>query len=359
MSSNIDLFDSYYMTGSLKAMVPKKSFFRDRYFPTGTGDLFKANKVLVEYMDGDEKIAPFVVPRARDIAVERKGYEVHEIEAPYIGISRMLTLDDLKKRGFGEAILTNTTEAERARTLQMRDLDELSARIGRREEWLAAQTIINNGCAITSYIDNLTVGETRNIYYYDTAGSNPAVYTVGDEWDDTNGDFFGDVEAMCLELAQRGLPATDLILGSTAARAVLAMTEVRDLLNKTSGIITGEIDAELTQYPGVAFLGTLNFNGYRLNLFSANHTYVADNGTRTAFFPAKSAAVIAPDCGHMMYAEITQMNRNEEYETFAEKRVAKLVVDQNNDSRKLRVAARPLAAPRFKAPWMYAANAVK
>ena len=39
-------------------------------------------------------------------------------------------------------------------------------------------------------------------------------------------------------------------------------------------------------------------------------------------------------------------------------RVPKFVVDKNKDTRKLRLAARPLAAPRNKAPWMYAANVV-
>ncbi len=61
----------------------------------------------------------------------------------------------------------------------------------------------------------------------------------------------------------------------------------------------------------------------------------------------------------MMYAQITQLEPDNEYHDFALKRVPKLITDQENDTRKLRLAARPLAAPKAKAPWIYAANVVK
>lgn len=113
---------------------------------------------------------------------------------------------------------------------------------------------------------------------------------------------------MCKELAHRGLPAADLVLGSDAADAILDIQKVRDLLDKNSGIITGEINAALTKYDGVAFMGIINFGGFRLNLFDVSESYVADNGTDTAYFPAKSAMVSAPGCGHMMYGSVTQID---------------------------------------------------
>ena len=75
-------------------------------------------------------------------------------------------------------------------------------------------------------------------------------------------------------------------------------------------------------------------------------------------FPATSAMVTAPDCGHMMYGRVDQIEDDNEYHSFAMQRVPKFVVDKDKDTRKLRLASRPLAAPRSKAPWMYAANVV-
>ncbi len=353
----IDLFDSYYMAGMVQEIVPQMTFFRDRYFPTNPStDIFAADKVLVEYRDGDRRLAPFVVPRAGDIPIGRKGYEIHEFEPPHILPSRLLTLDDLQKRGFGEALFTGSTQAERARALQLMDLADLDRRITRREEWMSVQTMINNGCTMTAYIDNGTVGETYDVFYYDTSGSNPAIYTVSDEWNDTNGDFWSDVEAMCALLADRGLPVADLVVGSTVGHFIQTDETIAKKLDNRR-MEYGSLAPRITT-PGVAWLGRLNFGGFELDIFSVRETYVDDSGVTQRYFPAKSAMVTAPGCGHMMYAQITQIEPDNEYHTFAMKRVPKFVVDRDKDTRKLRLGARPLAAPLQKTPWIYAANVV-
>ncbi len=357
MPYNVDLFDTYYMAGMVQEIVPQMTFFRDRYFQTGAGDVFAADKVLVEYQEGDRRLAPFVVPRAGDIPIARGGYEVHEFEPPSILPSRFLTLDDLRRRGFGEALFSGSTQAERARALQLRDLSDLNRRITRREEWMAVQTMINNGCTMTAYIDNETVGQTYDIFYYDIAGSNPAIYIVSDEWDDTNGDFWGDIEAMCGALADRGLAVADLILGSTAARFILSDETIAKRLDNRR-MEFGQI-APRPYTPGVSWLGRLNFSGVELDVFSNRETYVDDAGITQRFFPAKSAMVTAPDCGHMMYAQISQIEEDNEFHTFAMQRVPQFIVDRDKNTRKLRVGSRPLPAPQQKAPWMYAANVVK
>lgn len=355
-----NFFDSYYMAGMIEEIVPVTSFFRDRYFPTDASDIFAADKVLVEYQDGDRKMAPFVSPRTGDIPIARGGYEIHEFQPARIAPSRSLTVDDLRKRGFGEAVYANTEPADRARILQLRDLTDLDRRIARREEWMAADTMKNNGCSMISYIDDNTVGETFDVFFYNTNGSNPALYAVAEKWDASGSTFqklTGDVRAMCRLLTSRGLPATDLVLGVDAADALLQLEDVQKLLDKNSGIATGAISLELSRYDGVVFMGTLNFGGYKLNLISVDETYVDETGTKS-YFPSTSAMVTAPGCGHMMYGQITQIEENDEFETFAMQRVPKLIVDREHDIRKLRVAARPLAAPRNKAPWIHAPNVV-
>ena len=106
-------------------------------------------------------------------------------------------------------------------------------------------------------------------------------------------------------------------------------------------------------------MGVINFGGFRLNLFDVSESYVADNGNDTAYFPAKSAMVSAPGCGHMMYGSVTQIDfGSTEFTTHAAKRVPKFVVDQAKDVRKLRLATRPLAAPKNYCPYIYAANVI-
>lgn len=351
-----DIFDSYYMAGMVQEIVPVQSFFLDRYFRTNAAtDIFDANKVLVEYRDRDRAMAPFVVRRAGDIPVARGGYEIHEIEPPYIAPSRLLTLDDLQKRGYGEALYAGSTPAERARALQMQDLTDLDRRILRREEWMAVQTMINNGCTIVAYIDNDTVGETYDIFFYDTSGSNPAKYTVATKWDTTGGDWRGDISAMVNDLLDRGLPAIDLIVGTDVAAFIQSDEATLKLLDNRRAEY-GRL-APQVRYPGVVWIGNLNFDGTDLDIFSVRETVVDKTGT-VRLFPATSAMVTAPDCGHKMYGRIDQIEPDKQYHSFAMARVPKFIVDEDKDTRKLRLAGRPVTVPRNKAPWMYAANVV-
>lgn len=352
----INFFENYVLMAITEEIVPQATFFRDRYFPTGDGDIFAADKVLTEYRKGDRKMACFVSPRIGDIGVERRGYEIHEYQPAYIGLSRLLTVDDLAKRGFGEAFYPGQTPAQRAARLQLDDLTDLDRRIVRREEWMAAQTMINNACNMQEYIDADTKGEMLRVQFYDTNSEH--TYTVANKWNGT-GDFFADVKAMCRILSNRSLRAVDLILGSDVADAILNLEKVQKLLDKSSGIIVGEIRQQLSAYDGVVYMGTLNFGGFNLNLISVDETYVDENGVTQKYFPATSAMVTAPGCGHMMYGQITQIDYGStEFTTYAKTRVPKFILDQEHDIRKLRLGARPLAAPKDYCPYLYAANVV-
>ena len=120
------------------------------------------------------------------------GYEIHELEPAFIGMSRELSTDDLTKRGFGEAIYANSTPAQRAAKLTQKDLADMDARIVRREEWMCAQTMLDNGCTMQEMIDNQTKGEAKVVKFYNPGHENDHIYTAAHKWNETDGDFFGD-----------------------------------------------------------------------------------------------------------------------------------------------------------------------
>jgi len=352
----VDILSTYFMLALVEEIIPETSFFRDRYFPTGDRDIFKADKVLVEYRKADRKMAAFVAPRAGDIPVDRRGYEIHEFAPPHILPSRLLTVDELNRRGFGEALLSNSTQAQRAARLVIEDMADLDNRIKRREEWMCAQVMLNNECEMQEYVDAETKGEILRIRYFD--GASDHEYTVAAPWNSTGGDFFGDVKAMCKMLSRRGLKAADLILGSQAADAICDIQKVRDLLDNRR-MEYGQLAPSLTSYPGVATLGILNFGGFKLLLWEVDHEYVDDDNVTRSYFPPTSAMVTAPGCGRLMYGQITQIDHgNTIHSTYAAQRIPKLSVDQEKDTRKLRLGARPLAAPKDYCPYIYAANVV-
>lgn len=355
----LNFFDNIVLAAAVEEIVPAVGFFKDRYFPTSAGDVFNADKVITEYRDGDRKMAAFVAPRVGDIPMTRRGYEITSIQPAYIAPSRLLTLDELNKRGFGEAIFPGLDAQQRAARLLVDDMSDMDKRITRREEWMAVQTMLNNGCDMVEYIDGATQGDTKQVRFY-TGSKSDHLYTVSKKWNATGGDYRSDVRNMCRMLSDRGLPVTDLLLGTDAADYILSDENTQRLLDKNSGIIVGEIRQQLTKYNGVVFMGMLNFGGFNLNVFSVDETYSDDNGQTQKYFPATGALVTAPDCGHMMYGSITQMDYGQvDYKTYAMKRVPKLVVDQDKDTRKLRLGCRPLAAPKNKNPYIYAASVVE
>lgn len=356
--AELNFFDTYVLMAITEEIAPQTTFFKDRYFPTEAGDIFAADKVLTEYQKGDRKMAAFVSERVGDIPMDRRGYSIHEYQPAFIAPSRILTLDDLNKRGFGEALYPGMDRAQRAARLQLRDLSELDARITRREEWMAVQTMINNACEMQEYVDAKTKGDKLYVQFYDGEASEHK-YTVSNKWNATGENFFGDVKAMCRLLSKRGLRAADLVLGSDVADVILDMEKVQRLLDKNSGIIIGKIEEELTKYDGVVYMGTLNFGGFKLNLISVDETYVDDNDTEQKYFPATSAIVTAPNCGHMMYGQITQIDYGStDFTGHAGVRVPKFSLDQVNDTRKIRLASRPLAAPKNYCPYIYAADVI-
>ncbi len=356
--NELNFFDTYILMAITEEIVPRASFFRDRYFPTGESDIFAADKVLTEYRKGDRKMAAFVSDRVGDIPMDRRGYAIHEYQPAFIAPSRLLTLDDLRKRGFGEAIYANSTPAERAARLQRDDLSDMDRRIRLREEWMCAQTMINNACTMQTYIDDKTKGEVLYVSFFDGERSEHT-YTVANKWDTAEGNFRADVTAMCRMLSRRGLPAADLILGSDVAECVLQDKELRELLDKNSGIIVGEIRQQLTQYDGVVFMGVLNFGGFMLNLFSVDERYLDEEDKDQTMFPSDGAMVTAPGCGHLMYGQITQIDfGSTDFTSHAAARVPKFILDQPNDIRKLRLGARPLAAPRNYCPYIFAEKVI-
>ena len=352
----LNFFDTYILMAIMEEVVPNTFFFRDRYFPTGEGDVFAADKVLTEYRKGDRKMAAFVSERIGDIPMDRIGYEIHELQPAFVGVSRLLTTDELKKRGFGEALYANSTPAQRAARLQRDDMRDMDLRIRRREEWMAVNTMLENACFIQEYVDDQTKGKALSVKFYE--GTSDHLYTPAKPWESFM-EMRADVIAMCRMLSYRGLPATDLLLGTQTADAILQFDDLQRLLDKNSGIAIGAINEQLSAYTGVVFLGTINFGGFRLNLISVDESYEDKDGKNKSYFPVDETMVTAPGCGHLMYGQITQIDfGSTEYTSHPGIRVPKFTLDQDKDMRKLRLASRPLSAPKNYCPFIRAKKAV-
>lgn len=324
------------------------TFLQTRYFPDGV--TFATDEVLVEYKDGNQKLAPFVAPEIGGKVVKRDGYTAHAYQPAFIAPKRALSIDNLRKKGFGEALYSGLTPEQRALKITADDMVEMDEMIVRRQEEMCAQVLQENALTMKHYTDDNKLYETKNIAYY-TESANPAVYTPTFTWTNASADIIGDIAAIASSLKRRGLPATDVVMGSAAADAFLNNEKIQKLLDNRNYNI-GEIDPT-EGYPEAVFLGVINCKGHKMNFIEYAGTYEAEDGTTKTYINPNDIIVTAPACGVTNYGAITQIDYgSSDFTTYAEKRVPLFDIDKQVKTVALRTA--PLVQPKNKNPFIKA-----
>lgn len=351
-----NFYDTHTLLMSVKQLPPLHTFLLDRYFPTNAAsDIFATDDVLVEYRKGSKKAAPFVAPRKGGITILRDGYTMKRFTPSYIAPKRPLTIDDLKKRGFGEALYPNLSPEQRQGVIMMGDLDELRNMNLRRKEAMAAEVIFTNGCIMDEYIDDLHNFEEREVRYYD-GDVNPATYTPAADWDTNEASgrqMLNDVAAMISMLTSRGLPATEVLVSPDVADVVLANEWIMKLLDNRRYEMGG-VSPELLP-SGASKICRLNIKGRMIDFLSYEDTYTEVDGTVKPFIPAGMIAVCAPNAGRTVYGAITQVEQADgEFHTYAAVDVPKYLSDAAHNVRELMLSSAPLCMPNNENPFITA-----
>lgn len=351
---------SFYSTQTLiKAvdqMAKPKNFLRDRYFPHNPAtDLFSTEQVLMEIKDGNKKLAPFVTPLKGGVLMKEDAVRMEAFTPPTIAPSRLLTIDKLRSRGFGEALQANLTPEQRAQQKTLQDIADLDNSISRREEKVASDILFTNKCIMKHITDDPT--KTVDVELdFANEGNNEAIYTLSSKWDGTTkfAVIESDISAMIKMLTSRGLAATDLIIGTEAA-VILKNNE--DFCKKldTKNLDVGALEA-VADVNGASLLGHLTILGHRLNVFIYDEQYEDDEtGELKSFVPEKSICITAPAAGHTCYGSTILIPEGEENPVnFTGARVPQYLVNRRNGTREVIVHSHPLLLPWNVNPWVTA-----
>ena len=347
----LDIFATHTMLAAVQEINPLSTFLRDRYFPTNEStDIFATEDVLVEYRDGNKTLAPFVAPRKGGVTVLRKGYHMERYTPPYIAPKRPMTADDLKKKGFGEALFSKLTPAQRQGALMMKDFEEMDAMIARREEAMAAETLLTNGCIMKHIADDKAEGEEMSIQFFDGA-ENPAQYTPSTNWDEAGADILGDIYTVCEMLASRGLGHTDLIVAPDVGSVILDNEKIQKLLDNRNINIGGVDPAILPE--GATKIARLNCKGHVVDVLQYSESYTNDEGNNVGYIAAGKAILTAPGCGRTLYGAVTQVEQADGmFHTYTAKRVPKYYSDAQGNTRELYLTSCPLCIPNNKNAWI-------
>lgn len=348
-----NFYETHTLLMAVQQLTPAATFLRDRYFPTNDAtDIFSTDDVLVEFRDGSKKLAPFVAPRKGGVTILRNGYNLERYTPPFVAPKRPLSADDLKKRGFGEALYSQLTPEQRQQTLILKDADELSELITRREEAIAAETMLTNGCIMKHIADDVDAADEMEIRFY-SEGSNPAAYTPTTKWDDAGAKIIDDLGAMARMLTSKGLRASDLVCSPDVADAIVNNEAVQKLLDNRR-INLGDVEPELLP-AGAAIVARLNVKGRIISVISYDETYTDDAGADKLYIPSGKCVMTAPAAGRTLYGAVTQVEQADgEFHTYAGRRVPKYLSNAEGNTRSLTISSRPLLIPNNKNPFIVA-----
>lgn len=351
-----NFYETHTLLASVNALAPLHTFLLDRYFPTNAAsDIFSTDDVLIEYKKGSKKASPFVAPRKGGITILRDGYHMKRFTPSYIAPKRSLSIDDLRKRGFGEALYTNLTPEQRQGVIMLGDLDELRNMNMRRKEAMAAEVIFTNGCIMDEYVDDFHTFDEKEVRFYE-GEQNPAVYTPSKVWDtseESGKQMINDIAAMISMLTSRGLPATEVLVAPDVADVILANEWIIKLLDNRNYHIGG-VDPE-TLPSGASKIARLNIKGRMIDFLCYEDTYTEVDGTVKQFIPAGMIAVCAPAAGRTVYGAITQVEQSDgEFHTYTGVDVPKYISDATHNVREVTLSTAPLCMPNNENPFISA-----
>lgn len=352
----LDFFATRTLLASVQQITPARSFLLDRYFPTNTAsDVFSTQNVLVEYKKGTKKASPFVAPRKNGVAVFRDGYTMKEFTPSHIAPKRTLSIDELSKRGFGEALYSNYTPEQRQGVMIMNDLKELQEMNIRRKEEMAAQVMFTNACIMKEIVDDLGNYEEKEVRFYDEM-TNPAIYTVtgGTPWTTTEASgkqIINDLANMIKMLTSKGLPATECIVAPNVADVLLNNEWLIKLMDNRR-MEMGGINPEVLP-SGASKIMRLNVKGRVLDILTYDEQYEDIDGNTKSYIPADWVCVTAPNAGRTIYGAITQLEQADgQFHTYAGIDVPKFTSDAVSNLREIMLSTAPLCMPNNANPFI-------
>lgn len=355
---SLEIYKTETMLAAIELMKPKATFLRDRYFPLAADPYFPTEDVLAEFKDeADRRLAPIVEEKKGGIPVSRGGYKAERFTPPYIAPERPLTIDDLKKKGFGEDLFSNKTPEDRVADVLRRDLTDLDEMISNREEKMAASLLTTNQVSMKVYADDYNASEvdTYTLKMYD-GGTDPSAYSLGSgvNWSTSSTRITGDLSAMATMLEERGLLAADVLLSPDVADIVINNEQIQKLLDNRRYEM-GQVAPEALPV-GATRVCTLIINGKQLNFLSYSLKYYDDVAkANKLFLPSGTVVVTAPGAGQRAYGAVTQIEEGDtEHTTHEGARVPHVTVDRHSSVRTLTLKSRALLLPKQANPWVHA-----
>lgn len=347
MPNAIDIYQPRYLAEVVRQAPPLHTFFRDTFFTNVR--TFVTERVDIDIIKGNRRMAAFVHPKAGGQVLESEGYETESYAAPLINPYDVTTAERFMTRLPGEDLYSGMTPAQRAARQLVDEYMRLNDAATRREEWMAAQAITTGRIPVKGKgVDEVI----------DFGFTNKKTLTGTAQWGKSAAKIRDNLSAWVDEVSVHGFSNVDMaILGKNALQAFLADESIYKALDNRR-MILGEI-APRNLPNGVRYIGWLAEPG--LDLYTYNEVYLDDwtdpeNPVTKPLMPENKVILAPSNPGFMRaYGACSYIeDSSKEWVTSQTARLLRCYVKHSPDRRILELQTRPLMIPDRVDSWLVA-----
>lgn len=327
------------MIEAIEITPPVRNFLTRTFFPHE--ETHVTEKVEFDVKKGKRIMAPFVSPRIGGKVITRAGFQTKELTTPRIAPERVLTVDDISRRGLGEHIYSRRTASEREDELLAQDYKDLDESIQRRLEWMCRQILFEGKLDVVDVeagVDFQVDYGFENIYVMtsDQFWSLPTVNPMP---------YLREKRRRIIKDTGRApnilILATDLIDVFINNPFIKSAMDTRNM--KNIEIHPRIEDDALTFYGKIAELG--------MDIYSYDEFFLNDAGDEEGIIPEGSCLMAhAEGEGGVEYGLITQMEEGK-FHSYEAKQVPKIYCDGKSEVKTFRLTSRPLPRPLDVQSW--------
>lgn len=248
MPNEVNIYAPRYLAEVVRLAPPVHTYFRDTFF-TNVQTL-ATERVDIDLVKGDRRMAAFIHPRAGGKVLPASGYETKSYKPPHLNPADITTADMLMTRMPGEDMYSGRTPAQRAAERLVSDYNRLNDAVTRREEWMCVQAIVNGSIPIVGEGVNETVD-------FGLGKDNKVNLTGNAQWGKSAAKILDNLEDWTDKVLTGGFANVDtVIMGKAALRAFLADEAVMKVLDNRR--VEMGLIAPKNLPNGVRYIGHLN-----------------------------------------------------------------------------------------------------
>lgn len=347
MANEVNIYTPRYLAEVVRQAPPVHTFFRDTFFTNIK--TFATERVDIDLVKGDRRMAAFVHPRVGGKVLKANGYTTESYKPPLVNPYDVTTADQLLTRLPGEDLYSGMTPAQRAAQKLMEEYATLNDATTRREEWMAVQAIMTGSIPV--------VGEGVN-EVIDFGFANNVTLSGDNKWGGSKADIQGNLGDWVDKVLHGGFANVDMaILGKAAKKHLFNDATIQKMLDNRR-MNMGEL-APRDLPNGVRYLGRLTDPS--LELYSYGEVYYDDwtdpeEPATKPLVPDNQVVLISSRPNYMLaYGLCTYIDdASQMWVTAQTSRLLRSYVEHHPDRRMVELQTHPLPIPDKVDSWLVA-----